>query len=215
MRDTRSERLGLATELLCRARTPNDYSLDYLRTRIVPAIVLDQIHFAFEERCQVVAMWTWAYLAPDVEVRLQGDPNSLLHLSEWNEGTSLWIMDIIAPFGHIREVIRFLRKGFFSGDEYARTIRINRHGVARIKRWRAGRREYSRSPRAVRFVLADSAFCSSLSEHIERQETDPNTAPQQWLRDQERRSLREQLPENSRTARGRVSSGVGGVGAAM
>jgi hemolysin-activating ACP:hemolysin acyltransferase len=187
MRDTRSERLGLATELLCRARKPNDYSLDYLRTRIVPAIVLGQIYFVFEERCQVVAMWTWAYLAPDVETRLQRDPHSILHLSEWNEGASLWIMDLIAPFGHIREVIRFLRKGFFFGHEYASTIRIDRRGIFRVKRWVAGEREYSKVPRASRFALSDSAFCSSLSEHIGRQEKDPNSAPQQWLRNQERR----------------------------
>lgn len=211
MRDTRSERLGLAAELLCRARNPNNYSLDYLRTRIVPAIILEQIHFAFEERCQVAAMWTWAYLAPDVEGRLQRDPSSILHLSEWNEGASLWIMDVIAPFGHIRDVIRFLRRGFFSECEYASTIRIDRHGIARVKRWRAGRRKYSKSLRASRFVLPDSAFCSSLSEHIARQETDPNSAPQQWLHDLERRGSREHLPGKSWAVPGAVPSGLPGA----
>jgi cytolysin-activating lysine-acyltransferase len=168
VKDTRFERLGLATELLCRIRPGQKYGLEFIWQRLQPAIILNQICFGFEERCRVVAFWTWAFLAPDVEERLVRDPSTILHFSEWNEGPNLWVLDLVAPFGHLIDVIRFLQRGFFAGHTSASTARITGGGVVKVSKWYAGSRDDPRGTvrgnTARKFVLPDSAFAPSIRE---------------------------------------------------
>ncbi|RKT32426.1 hemolysin-activating ACP:hemolysin acyltransferase [Roseovarius halotolerans] len=50
---------------------------------------------------------TWAGLSPQAEYALAIDHRAL-HPEEWNSGPSLWLVDFIAPFGHIDQIVPLL-----------------------------------------------------------------------------------------------------------
>ncbi|MBY0445722.1 MAG: toxin-activating lysine-acyltransferase [Burkholderiales bacterium] len=81
----------------------NKYSLFHIATIkywTAQAILLDQIEFYFDASGSPIGYFTWAFLACDVEKRLLHDNNTFfLHPSEWNEGESIWILDICFPKG--------------------------------------------------------------------------------------------------------------------
>src|SRR5947208_2508934 len=103
--DLALEQRGLATQLLCRSKGRRDRSFKWFSMWIEPAIAHRQIGFAFDEKGRPIAYWTWALLAEDVAERLRVDPRGLLHESEWNEGDQCWIIDFVAQFGYVRDVI--------------------------------------------------------------------------------------------------------------
>lgn len=64
-----------------------------------PAIALGQIAMRFGERNMPLGFVTWAYVMPeDVDSfgRRGGRPPDP---EEWNAGTELWIVDVMAPYG--------------------------------------------------------------------------------------------------------------------
>lgn len=75
---------------------------------ISPAIRHGSLKVFFDQRGDPIAYVVWAYLSPQVEQRIFETGNFVLHISEWNEGDSLWILDFLAPFGHCRRVLRSL-----------------------------------------------------------------------------------------------------------
>ena len=72
------------------------------------------IRVLFGPTGQPVACVIWAFPSPEVQRRLAENPNYVLHESEWDEGGSLWILDMIAPFGNLRQVLRELRQTTFA-----------------------------------------------------------------------------------------------------
>ena len=50
------------------------------------------------------AFVTWAGLSPEAEYRLAVDHQPLLP-QDWNGGSSKWLIDLVAPFGHVEEVL--------------------------------------------------------------------------------------------------------------
>ena len=141
--------------------------MSYVRDRVRAAVVHDQIYFAFDEYGNPVAFWIWAFLAPDVGRRLMTDPYTALHDSEWDEGGNLWILDIVAPFGHANDVIRFIAREFFPGYDKAVSVRRLRGGRIRTSVWkRPSARGLRESSSAVtpRLRLPRSAFAASRTE---------------------------------------------------
>lgn len=174
--DERPEQLGLATDLICSAPTSAQYDLRYIRLRVQPAIMHDQICFGFDERGRALAFWIWGFLAPDVEKRLLSNPRATLHESEWNEGGSLWILDIVAPYGHVRDVVYFVRRHFFDGYERAFSARAKRSGRIKVSEWRRPVAAAHGSAPVQRFRLPFDAFYSSKSEW-RRQHQEMDCAP--------------------------------------
>lgn len=86
------------------------YSLGAIAVQVLPAIRLGQIAFCFDGRGRPVGYATWAFLTETVAMELEVDPARILHVSEWNEGSVLWIMDFVAPMGHALELGRLVRK---------------------------------------------------------------------------------------------------------
>jgi len=97
--------IGAAAFLMTRCRYQT-YASACLRIWVEPAIDLDQARFFYDAAGKPVGYVTWAWLAPDVASRLVGEGAFNLHLSEWNEGPELWIMDLVAPFGHAADILR-------------------------------------------------------------------------------------------------------------
>lgn len=83
------------------------------------------------------AFVTWAGLDADAErdFAVDGKP---LRAEQWNAGRSIWVVDLVAPFGHLEQMI-----GAFSQNEQSNRIRTlwhNKKGThARVIEWeRAG-----------------------------------------------------------------------------
>lgn len=129
--------LGYACELLysCPRRSFPISAIEYW---IAPAIALGQIQFFFDVRGKPVAYLTWAFLSDQVSARMERDAINVLHLSEWNEGLNLWVLDLVAPYGHAGLVCRHIRGEMF---EYATLVRgVKRSGDEEMVRVRKFRR---------------------------------------------------------------------------
>ena len=134
-RNTFIENLGSAAQVLMRSAAYGQYPIACLSVWIEPAILLEQIHFFCDPNDRVIGYVTWAFLAPDVEERLIYDPDVLLHLSEWNEGDRLWIMDFVVHDHRIKDHISETF-ALFPDYEEAKSLRRRDDGsVRKIVTW--------------------------------------------------------------------------------
>ncbi|PRC92481.1 toxin-activating lysine-acyltransferase [Solimicrobium silvestre] len=119
----RSELFGYALILMRASPAHRDQPLSKLYKIIEAAISHKTIKFYFNEDGNVVACVIWALLAEDVEHRVIQTGEFSLHESEWNEGNSLWIIELLAPFGNMNYVYRALRDSLFLTHQTVRYIR--------------------------------------------------------------------------------------------
>lgn len=104
----RAAQLGLTVQLL-NAAGRRGFSLGAVFGWTWPAIRLGQVAFLFDGNGQPLAFATWAFLSEPVSQRMAAGDVRLLDISEWNEGDRLWIVDIVAPYGHCASMARRLR----------------------------------------------------------------------------------------------------------
>jgi cytolysin-activating lysine-acyltransferase len=164
--DRKIEQLGLATKLVSEsALHRNKPPILVFNSLIIPAIEHGHIHFAFAGTGNPIAFWIWALLAPDVEQRLIKNPHDVLHLSEWNEGENLWLLDLCAPHGFLNDIIFYIRTEMFRGFDRAYSLRFAKYGgVRKVSVWKRGAfspKTYHRSTRALPF----NAFARTQTEY--------------------------------------------------
>jgi hemolysin-activating ACP:hemolysin acyltransferase len=152
------EKLGIATRLLAESDLRGAVKSGYIVSNIMTAIAHEQIRFGFDDAARPICFWTWAYLAPDTERRMRSSKEADLHLSEWNEGGNLWIMDFVAPHGHIRSIIEYMHRFFADGNRVGYSMRRRDDGVPRkINGWDLTR-DQLRMSNGSEFRLPDLAF---------------------------------------------------------
>jgi hemolysin-activating ACP:hemolysin acyltransferase len=98
----RFESIGYAAYLVSMHRTQRLRQFTYIQSVVEPALMHEFIKFYFNSEGTIVGFAIWAFLAPDVELRVMATGQLSLHLSEWNEGQSAWIIDIVAIAGHAK-----------------------------------------------------------------------------------------------------------------
>jgi hemolysin-activating ACP:hemolysin acyltransferase len=125
--------IGYAMFLLSQSPGGAKRQISYLQSVLSPALQTRQVCFLFDEDGRVVAYLIWAYIAPDVENRILTSFHFDLHISEWNEGTSLWIVDLVAPYGHLKNVLRFVRDELFCDEQEVRYLRTNKKRSYAVK----------------------------------------------------------------------------------
>jgi len=91
-----------------------------------PAIQLRQIIFLYNSKGIPVAYATWMHVTEEVASSLRECSDDTLDVSERNEGDSLWITDIVAPFGDIRALVKKIRQSVLRGGGLVRGYRWNR-----------------------------------------------------------------------------------------
>jgi cytolysin-activating lysine-acyltransferase len=106
--------LGFILAIMSKCRTGVDYSISHFNKIIRPAITHGKIRIYFSTRGEPVAYYVWAHLAPDVEADLLAGKPINLHISEWNEGENVWILDLAAPLGHFGELKKQIEISFSS-----------------------------------------------------------------------------------------------------
>jgi cytolysin-activating lysine-acyltransferase len=99
---------------------------DYLVRIFEPALHHGKVKFFFNDDGDLVGHVIWAMLAEDVERRVLEEERFDLHESEWNEGTRLWIVDFLMPYGNLKYAFRELRDNVLCHVESARYMRIKK-----------------------------------------------------------------------------------------
>jgi hemolysin-activating ACP:hemolysin acyltransferase len=103
-----------------------------LITGLEPALRLGQYRI-FRSDGYPRAFVTWAGLTPGAERRLALDHRTL-EAHQWNSGSSKWIIDLVAPFGHLEQVLEVLAQK--PEVRRVRTLWHNRAGTRyRIIEW--------------------------------------------------------------------------------
>lgn len=127
-----AQTLGHVAYLMSKSNAYQSYPMACLVAWIEPAIAVQQIKIFFDVQGRSpVGYITWALLAPDVEKRWLHDPKVLLHFSEWNEGEKLWVMDLVAPFGHCQDIVRYARDQMFKDHDMVYSLRRAENGSLR------------------------------------------------------------------------------------
>jgi len=119
----RYTQIGYAMHLLSQSPLARHRQTHYANAILAPAIAHQRINFYFDEDGAPAAFVVWANLAPDVEERVFATSKLDLHFSEWNEGSSLWILDLVAPFGHLKYVLQHARDVLFRNEPRVRFMR--------------------------------------------------------------------------------------------
>jgi cytolysin-activating lysine-acyltransferase len=117
------EQLGIVTYLSLATQDHQLKPLSHLHRYAIPSLKHRQIGFFFDEYNNPLAYIVWADLAEDVERAMLNDPDFMLHESEWNEGGRRWVMEFVAPFGRVREILRFAKRHLFLDHEYVVSFR--------------------------------------------------------------------------------------------
>lgn len=122
-------KIGHAIDILARSKLGSLRSIRYAENTLIPAIRHEQIEFIFDEDRTPVSYVIWACLTADVEDRIITKSIQTLHLSEWNEGESIWIIDLVAPLGHLKYVMKHLRDRLFSQVGRVRFARVKKNTI--------------------------------------------------------------------------------------
>ena len=122
---------GFVSHVMAQCRNYRLFQILCQKIWIEPPILLRQAAFFINQQGTPAGYVTWAYLTPEVEARLLGDPQFALHLSEWQEGENVWIMDLAAPHGQARPMLRQLARDIFPHTPRLHYIRRSSDGRIR------------------------------------------------------------------------------------
>lgn len=128
--------VGFAALLFSYSEHHERYTCTDLQKHFVHPYRLGQYKFYFNGNGDVVAVVTWAWVSEYGLQRLINDDYYDMHPSEWNEGDILFLMDVVAPFGHFREVVADLFRGdFISINEAYSVRRAHDVKIRKVTRW--------------------------------------------------------------------------------
>ena len=98
--------IGYAAALCSVTRSHQDEFTQRLVALLQPAITVRQFIVYFNDDDAPVGFVAWALLTDAVLSTCQRDTSYLLHWSEWNEGSLRCIVDSVAPYGDVRQMIQ-------------------------------------------------------------------------------------------------------------
>ena len=108
--------LGAVVRLLMAMPAFRHIFLADLDWMVQPPILLNQ-HRLFRAEGRVVAFASWAYLSVEAEARLQ-EPNPRLAPADWKSGDRLWLVSMVAPFGHAEMAVKELAETALKGQRF-------------------------------------------------------------------------------------------------
>ncbi|KMW72893.1 lysine acyltransferase [Photorhabdus luminescens subsp. luminescens] len=88
------------------------YLVSEWQQRILPAFELNQFCYYEDEHGRPIAFCNWAFLSEQNRDELLSGERELTH-TDWRSGPHIFFPEMIAPFGHGREVARDLRRRVF------------------------------------------------------------------------------------------------------
>src|SRR5574343_1498135 len=88
------------------------YKLKDIRDIFMPAVDANQFRIYHNKEGYPVGFICWAFLSDEVD-KLYGEGKYKLKPQDWNSGENGWIIELIAPFGHGKQIISELRRKIF------------------------------------------------------------------------------------------------------
>ena len=104
----------------------------YLNRVIEASFRHGQLKMYYNFRGEPIGYIVWAYLDELSESQILESGQWDVHISEWNEGKSLWIVDLLAPFGHARMILRDFRINLVQEEKSVRFLRF-RNGMVEAR----------------------------------------------------------------------------------
>lgn len=95
--------------LMQRSAVHCDWAPEALLAWIWPPIMHGQCLLFRDQQGSAVAYASWAFVSDDAHQALKTSARALT-LEEWNSGTNIWVIDLIAPYGHVRQVVRRMKQ---------------------------------------------------------------------------------------------------------
>ncbi|MBP4048402.1 toxin-activating lysine-acyltransferase [Chromobacterium violaceum] len=89
------------------------YTVAQWQRRILPSINLNQYRYYEDEDGRPIAFCNWALVSSEVRNALLAGERDLV-VSDWASGDTIFITELIAPFGNVRAVLHDLRRHVFS-----------------------------------------------------------------------------------------------------
>lgn len=120
----RAKLLGFITDFAQGSSYHAKMPLGVFMARLSAAYDLGQVKVYFSDYGECVGYVLWALLAPDVEEKLIRGDSPALHPVEWNEGTSLWIIDFLVRRGSLPYVLQDLRDHTFKDFDTITYFRV-------------------------------------------------------------------------------------------
>lgn len=125
--------LGEVTALLMLSKVHRKFEVRDIADILLPTLRLGQFRIYHGKQGQPIALVTWAYFSMQVEAAyLKG--KSVLSESDLQSGDRLYVTDFIAPYGHVKQVIRDLKTNVFPNQKI-HALRFTEQGKTRPKLW--------------------------------------------------------------------------------
>jgi len=133
---SKEELVGAAIMLMLESKPHRRCTLAYGAKVLHEAVRQHNIKFFFGNDGALVAFAVWAYVDLITIERLTATPSRPLLAPEWNEGSELWMVDLIAPYGNVRSVWRDLRSTVFVNESEVRFVSGSNNGSLVHKQFR-------------------------------------------------------------------------------
>lgn len=123
--------VGMAASIAADLSQTKPLLASTLVEEIVPAYRHGNLAFLYEAGRIAVGFITWARLSPLTEDRLLSTLDPWLHISEWNEGESLWVREFWLPQHYLKPGIGLLLNGPGASVQSVRRL-VVRKGRAEV-----------------------------------------------------------------------------------
>ena len=127
------EAVGKITWLMGHSDQHCDWSVDDIHRLIIPPVALQQFRI-WQVDEHPVGLMTWALFNEETEAGYL-DGSRKIQPEDWNAGDRLWLVDFIAPYGNVREMVR-------EGRDHLRSI-FGKGVVGRANRLHRGKLWYA------------------------------------------------------------------------
>jgi hemolysin-activating ACP:hemolysin acyltransferase len=104
-----------------------EFPLLYLNVIVEQALKHGYIKFYYDFRGDPIAYVIWAFVADDVEAKFLETGIWKIHASEWNEGKSLWIVDLVTKPGVARNVLRRFSRDVLQREDSVKYFRYRKN----------------------------------------------------------------------------------------
>lgn len=99
--------LGPVVWLQLQDKTQRYNFIGDIEWRVIPPITLGQCKLYMKDKAPL-AYVSWAKVSDEVHDRISKGTMKLAP-GEWDTGTNLWLVDVISPFGGVKEIIEDLK----------------------------------------------------------------------------------------------------------
>lgn len=142
-----ADRLGWAMYVIFGRGCYMEYPIAALKMWLLPPAKLSQLHLFVDSGNKLLGYMTWAWFSAETEQRWKAQTLETIHISEWNEGDRLWIIDFVTLPGYTELCLKLAPLAFPEGTvAYSLSRRVHDPSVATIEwtRVRTGRRNLRR-----------------------------------------------------------------------